>query len=162
MLVWKLVSESGAVMAFPTLSNKKTEGDSDEEAAQDGVRVFIKKKAQLTLEGTEMDYVENKLSSEFVFSNPNIKGTRGYGECFNIWLLRTARPIGPRRATETLGLIEGRNHVTVTCLRCVMHGCFTRKIKWSIWKLKKKKSPPANSVVLFQSCPGSLEILYEF
>ena len=36
MLVWKLVSEPGAVMAFPTLSNKK-KGDSDEEAAQDGV-----------------------------------------------------------------------------------------------------------------------------
>ncbi|KAK2493998.1 hypothetical protein MC885_009289, partial [Smutsia gigantea] len=48
--------------------------DSDE-VVQDGVRVFIKKKAQLTLLATEMDYVEDKLSSEFVFNNPNIKGT---------------------------------------------------------------------------------------
>ena len=49
-----------------------------------GVRVFIEKKAQLTLLGTEMDYVEDKLSSEFVFNNPNIKGTCGCGESFNI------------------------------------------------------------------------------
>ncbi|ENN75749.1 hypothetical protein HUJ04_006328 [Dendroctonus ponderosae] len=56
----------------------------DEEVVQDGVRVFIDKKAQLTLLGTEMDYVENKLSSEFVFNNPNIKGTCGCGESFSV------------------------------------------------------------------------------
>ncbi|KAG8595926.1 hypothetical protein GDO81_001674 [Engystomops pustulosus] len=62
----------------------KSKGLSDEEVIQDGVRVFIEKKAQLTLLGTEMDYVEDKLSSEFVFNNPNIKGTCGCGESFNI------------------------------------------------------------------------------
>lgn len=56
----------------------------DEEVIQDGVRVIIDKKAQLSLLGTEMDYVENKLSSEFVFNNPNIKGTCGCGESFSI------------------------------------------------------------------------------
>ncbi|XP_059470746.1 iron-sulfur cluster assembly 1 homolog, mitochondrial [Neocloeon triangulifer] len=56
----------------------------DEEVCQDGVKVFIDKKAQLTLLGTEMDYVEAKLSSEFVFNNPNIKGTCGCGESFSI------------------------------------------------------------------------------
>ncbi|NWW49017.1 ISCA1 protein, partial [Pedionomus torquatus] len=67
-----------------TLEYTKSKGDSDEEVVQDGVRVFIEKKAQLTLLGTEMDYVEDKLSSEFVFNNPNIKGTCGCGESFNI------------------------------------------------------------------------------
>lgn len=67
-----------------SLEYTKTKGDSDEEVIQDGVRVFIEKKAQLTLLGTEMDYVEDKLSSEFVFNNPNIKGTCGCGESFNI------------------------------------------------------------------------------
>nr|XP_025033651.1 iron-sulfur cluster assembly 1 homolog, mitochondrial [Pelodiscus sinensis] len=66
------------------LDYTKTKGDSDEEVVQDGVRVFIEKKAQLTLLGTEMDYVEDKLSSEFVFNNPNIKGTCGCGESFNV------------------------------------------------------------------------------
>ncbi|KAJ1523785.1 hypothetical protein ONE63_001617 [Megalurothrips usitatus] len=56
----------------------------DEEVVQDGVRIFIDKKAQLTLLGTEMDFVESKLSSEFVFNNPNIKGTCGCGESFSI------------------------------------------------------------------------------
>lgn len=56
----------------------------DEEVLQDGARVFIDKKAQLTLLGSEMDYVDSKLSSEFVFKNPNIKGTCGCGESFNI------------------------------------------------------------------------------
>lgn len=49
-----------------------------------GVRVLIDAKAQLTLLGTEMDYVETKLASEFVFNNPNIKGTCGCGESFSV------------------------------------------------------------------------------
>jgi hypothetical protein len=32
-----------------------------------------------------MDYVEHKLASEFIFNNPNIKGTCGCGESFNVW-----------------------------------------------------------------------------
>ncbi|XP_060526982.1 iron-sulfur cluster assembly 1 homolog, mitochondrial [Cylas formicarius] len=67
-----------------TLDYAKTKDAMDEEVAQDGVRVFIDKKAQLTLLGTEMDFVTDKLSSEFVFNNPNIKGTCGCGESFSI------------------------------------------------------------------------------
>ncbi|XP_028658234.1 iron-sulfur cluster assembly 1 homolog, mitochondrial [Erpetoichthys calabaricus] len=67
-----------------TLEYTKEKAQADEEVLQDGVRVLIEKKAQLTLLGTEMDYVENKLSSEFIFNNPNIKGTCGCGESFNI------------------------------------------------------------------------------
>uniref|UniRef100_A0AAZ3PXZ4 Iron-sulfur cluster assembly 1 homolog, mitochondrial n=1 Tax=Oncorhynchus tshawytscha TaxID=74940 RepID=A0AAZ3PXZ4_ONCTS len=67
-----------------TLDFTKQKDQADEEVLQDGVRVFIEKKAQLTLLGTEMDFVDSKLSSEFVFNNPNIKGTCGCGESFNI------------------------------------------------------------------------------
>ncbi|XP_078252291.1 iron-sulfur cluster assembly 1 homolog, mitochondrial-like [Rhinoraja longicauda] len=67
-----------------TLEYTKEKRDSDEEVIQDGVRIFIQKKAQLTLLGTEMDYTENKLASEFVFHNPNIKGTCGCGESFHV------------------------------------------------------------------------------
>ena len=49
-----------------------------------GVKVIIDSKAQLTLLGTEMDFVEDVLKSEFVFNNPNIKGTCGCGESFNV------------------------------------------------------------------------------
>ena len=56
----------------------------DEEVTQDGVKIFIDKKAQLTLLGTEMDFQETKLASEFVFNNPNITGTCGCGESFSV------------------------------------------------------------------------------
>ena len=56
----------------------------DEMVEQSGVKVFIDAKAQLTLLGTEMDYVKDILSSEFVFHNPNITGTCGCGESFQI------------------------------------------------------------------------------
>lgn len=49
-----------------------------------GARIFIDAKAQLTLLGTEMDYVESKLASEFIFNNPNVKGTCGCGESFHV------------------------------------------------------------------------------
>ena len=56
----------------------------DEEVTQDGVKIFIDKKAQLTLLGTEMDFQETKLAAEFVFNNPNITGTCGCGESFSV------------------------------------------------------------------------------
>lgn len=67
-----------------TLDYASEKGKMDEEVVAEGVRILIDKKAQLTLLGTEMDYHESKLSSEFVFNNPNIKGTCGCGESFNI------------------------------------------------------------------------------
>ncbi|XP_032168358.1 iron-sulfur cluster assembly 1 homolog, mitochondrial-like [Mustela erminea] len=48
-----------------TLEYTKTKGDSVEEVVQDGVRGFIEEKAQLTLLGTEMDCVDDKLSSNY-------------------------------------------------------------------------------------------------
>merc|ERR1711994_829 len=56
----------------------------DEIVEQDGVTILIDKKAQLTILGTEMDYVQSKLSAEFVFNNPNITGTCGCGESFSV------------------------------------------------------------------------------
>ncbi|XP_028413041.1 iron-sulfur cluster assembly 1 homolog, mitochondrial-like [Dendronephthya gigantea] len=67
-----------------TLDYVKEKEKFDEEVEQDGVKIFIDAKAQLTLLGTEMDFVEDTLSSEFVFNNPNIKGTCGCGESFSI------------------------------------------------------------------------------
>jgi len=34
--------------------------------------------------GTEMDFVENDVASEFVFNNPNSKGSCGCGESFTV------------------------------------------------------------------------------
>lgn len=67
-----------------TLEYVKEKQKFDEMVEQNGVKVFIDSKAQLTLLGTEMDFVKDVLSSEFVFHNPNIKGTCGCGESFQI------------------------------------------------------------------------------
>ncbi|KAL7270380.1 Iron-sulfur assembly protein 1 [Rhizina undulata] len=47
-------------------------GKFDEEVVQDGVRVLIDSKALFSIIGSEMDWVEDKLSARFVFRNPNI------------------------------------------------------------------------------------------
>ena len=49
-----------------------------------GIRIFIEPKATMFLVGSEMDYKTDKLSSRFVFNNPNEKSTCGCGESFSI------------------------------------------------------------------------------
>ena len=51
---------------------------------QDGVKVLIDPKATMFLLGSTMDYRVDKLSSRFIFDNPNEKSTCGCGESFNI------------------------------------------------------------------------------
>ena len=67
-----------------TLEFAKDKNKFDEIVEQNGIKIFIDAKAQLSLLGTEMDYVKNVLSSEFVFNNPNIKSTCGCGESFQV------------------------------------------------------------------------------
>jgi iron-sulfur cluster assembly protein len=52
----------------------------DEVVEQHGVRVLIDAKAVMYLLGAEMDWRTEKLSSQFVFSNPNQMGACGCGE----------------------------------------------------------------------------------
>jgi len=67
-----------------TLQYVKEKEKDDEEVIQEGLKIFIDRKALMHVLGTEMDYVEEKLTSGFVFNNPNIKGTCGCGESFNV------------------------------------------------------------------------------
>jgi len=56
----------------------------DEVVEQDGVRVLIDSKALFSIIGSEMDWHEDRLSSKFVFNNPNIKDACGCGESFTV------------------------------------------------------------------------------
>ena len=56
----------------------------DEVVEQKGVKLFVDSKALMFLIGTEMDYVEDKLQSGFVFNNQNEKGRCGCGESFHV------------------------------------------------------------------------------
>ena len=51
---------------------------------QEGAKVLIDPKATMFLLGSTMDYQTDKLSSRFVFNNPNEKSTCGCGESFSI------------------------------------------------------------------------------
>ena len=44
----------------------------DESVEQDGVKVLIDSRALMSILGSEMDWVEDKLNQKFVFRNPNI------------------------------------------------------------------------------------------
>ena len=56
----------------------------DEVLEDKGVTVLIDPKATMFILGTEMDYVEEKMQSGFVFRNPNEKGRCGCGESFHV------------------------------------------------------------------------------
>ncbi|AGO13834.1 AaceriAGL033Cp [[Ashbya] aceris (nom. inval.)] len=62
----------------------KEPGEFDEVIEQDGVKVVIDSKALFSIVGSEMDWIDDKLSSRFVFKNPNSKGTCGCGESFMV------------------------------------------------------------------------------
>ncbi|GAB9465585.1 hypothetical protein Gpo141_00002989 [Globisporangium polare] len=56
----------------------------EEEVSEKGVRVFVEPKALFHVVGTTMDFQTTPVSSEFVFENPNAKGSCGCGESFNV------------------------------------------------------------------------------
>ena len=55
---------------------------NEEIIEEKGVKVLIDPKAIIYLLGTEMDYKEDKFSSQFVFKNPNETERCGCGESF--------------------------------------------------------------------------------
>lgn len=50
----------------------------------DDIKIMIDPKATMFIFGTEMDFVEEKMASGFVFTNPNEKGRCGCGESFHV------------------------------------------------------------------------------
>ncbi len=59
-------------------------GKYDEVVEVEDLTILIDPKAIMFIMGTEMDFVEEQLSSGFVFKNPNEKGRCGCGESFHV------------------------------------------------------------------------------
>ncbi len=68
-----------AGMAY-TMEYAQSINPTDEIVEDKGVKILIDPKAVLFLLGTEMDYKIDKLSSQFVFNNPNQTSACGCGE----------------------------------------------------------------------------------
>ena len=58
--------------------------ESDKVVEQDGVKVFVDVKSYLYLNGMEIDYHSDLMSSGFTFNNPNAKSSCGCGTSFSV------------------------------------------------------------------------------
>ncbi|CAA7613527.1 iron-sulfur cluster assembly accessory protein [Magnetospirillum sp. UT-4] len=67
-----------------TLEFADEKSQFDEVVEQKGITLLIDPKAAMFIFGTEMDWVEEKMQSGFVFRNPNEKGRCGCGESFHV------------------------------------------------------------------------------
>ena len=67
-------------------ADESDKGKFDEVVTHEGsgVKVIIDPAALMHVVGTKMDFVTDRLRSEFVFENPNAKGECGCGESFNV------------------------------------------------------------------------------
>ena len=65
-----------------TLNYADEKSRFDEIVEKDGVKIIIEPAALMHILGTHMDYVTDRLKSEFIFTNPNSKGSCGCGESF--------------------------------------------------------------------------------
>jgi iron-sulfur cluster assembly protein len=72
-----------AGMAY-TMEYATDVGPYDEVVEDKGVRILIDPKAVMFLLGTEMDFKTEKLSTQFVFNNPNQTSACGCGESVQI------------------------------------------------------------------------------
>ncbi len=67
-----------------TIEYADEKGEFDEVVEDKGISIFIDPKAMMFVLGTQMDYREEKLTSGFIFENPNEKGRCGCGESFHV------------------------------------------------------------------------------
>ncbi|XP_027104746.1 iron-sulfur assembly protein IscA-like 1, mitochondrial [Coffea arabica] len=65
-----------------TLNYADEKGKFDELVEDKGIKILVDPKALMHVIGTKMDFVDDKLRSEFIFINPNSKGQCGCGESF--------------------------------------------------------------------------------
>jgi len=80
--------KSGGCAGMSYVMEYAKEIKPNEEIIEDkGVKVFIDPNAIMYLLGTEMDYKEEKFSSQFVFKNPNETERCGCGESFKTYPL---------------------------------------------------------------------------
>jgi iron-sulfur cluster assembly protein len=84
------VKNGGCAGMEYTMEYAEAAAPTDEIVEDKGVRILIDPKAVLFLLGTEMDFKTEKLSSQFVFNNPNQTSACGCGVSVQIAPARDA------------------------------------------------------------------------
>ncbi len=59
-------------------------GSDDKVIEQNGIEVYVPKKAYIYLAGTELDFSDGLNGKGFVFNNPNASKTCGCGDSFGV------------------------------------------------------------------------------
>jgi iron-sulfur cluster assembly protein len=91
------VKNGGCAGMSYTMEYVETPDPHDEIVEDKGVRLLIDPRAVLFLIGTEMDYRADKLSSGFVFNNPNQTSACGCGESVAITPARPTEDVSAAR-----------------------------------------------------------------
>lgn len=78
------VKNGGCAGMEYTIEAVESINSADEVVEEHGARIYIDPKAVLFLLGTEMDFKTDKLSSSFVFNNPNQTGACGCGKSVSL------------------------------------------------------------------------------
>jgi iron-sulfur cluster assembly protein len=77
--------EGGGCSGFQyTLKLERTSREGDDVVQVDGFQLLIDPQSMVYLDGTEIDYVETLQAAGFRFNNPNVTGSCGCGESFQV------------------------------------------------------------------------------
>ena len=81
----RVAVKSGGCAGMSYVMEYAKEINPNDEIVEDkGVKVFVDAAAVMYLLGTEMDYMQEKFSSKFIFKNPNETEKCGCGESFKV------------------------------------------------------------------------------
>jgi iron-sulfur cluster assembly protein len=77
--------EAAGCSGFQYAMNLEQDSRQGDQVIQvDGFQVFVDEGSMAHLQGTEIDYVESTEGAGFKFKNPNVTGTCGCGESFQV------------------------------------------------------------------------------
>ncbi len=77
--------EGGGCSGFQYTLNLEREGREGDDVVQvDGFQLLVDPQSMVYLDGTEIDYVETLHAAGFRFNNPNVTGSCGCGESFQV------------------------------------------------------------------------------
>jgi len=78
------VRQMGCADMSYTMDFAQDSAEGDIVVERDGASLFVDPDAIPYINGSELDWVEEKLASRFVFNNPNVVGACGCGESFKV------------------------------------------------------------------------------